>query len=1071
MSENPPVRTELPGPLPDISALPTALPTAVVGIGGSAGALDGYERLFLGIPPVSGMAFVVVPHLSSEHGGPEHGGPEHGGSAHGGLMPSILERCTSMPVVQIEDGTALRPDRVYVIAPGFSLTLEGGVLRRKERASTDTQLIDQFFTSLASDQGERAVALVLSGMGSDGTEGIRAVKAHGGRVLIEDPGTAEYPEMPGSAAGAGVADDVLPVEDLAARLMGFSPQTRLLSEEELIEVGGESGAPLQRILRLVRARTGHDFTRYKRATLVRRIDRRMKGQQIADVSVYLRRLEDSPDEIEALFQDFTINVTSFFRDAEAFEALKTQLRSYLQNHMQGQDTFRVWVAACSTGEEAYSVAIVLRELIEERNEEQAIRVQIFATDIDQAAVSVARQARYPQDIAYVVSPERLSRYFTFKDDQYQVRAEVRDLVVFATHSTFGDPPFTRLDLMCCRNMLIYIGAELQQQLLGTFLYALRPMGLLFLGASETVGLGRAQFAPLDPRWKIFQRLAGSVGLPPITASVKSGVVNPALFRPALLPPRLALPGLSDLAQQVQRTLLAEHTPPAVVVNEHGEVLYVHGRTARYLELPTGQMPQRVFDMVPDHLRHRLQAAVHQAHAERREIVLRGVRLESVGPETGELPRRLDLSVQPLQAAGAEETGAGPLLMVFRERPEIQAGTGQAGAEAAGAAEQIAALELELSRGRETLQTTLEEMTISVEELRTSNEELQTTNEELQSTNEELTTSKEELQSLNEELHSVNAEHLIIIRDQAQASDDTRNLLENMGTAIVFLGNDLHVRRFTPPISSIIPLTDADRGRPLADLNVRLRYTHLLRDLQHVIDTLEPFETQVQTQEGEWYLMRVSPYRTFDNRLEGVVVAFTSIALIKSMEWRLVESLQHAESMIDGFQDPLVLLDQHMRAVTASRALLQALEPGELEPGGQQPGGQQPGGQQPGGPGGQHSDGSAPGGSTAGFDLPELQRRLRAVIASEEPLSSSLIELNDSQQQTRRLKTEAEGGTQLEGRSGAGPLDPVSGTAGNGATGNGTAGNGTAGNTAALDEQQEHAGREHSASVIPADSND
>ena len=1061
MSENPPVRTESPEPSPNVSASPAA-PSAVVGIGGSAGALGGYERLFLGIPPVNGMAFVVVPHL-----GPGHSNPEHGG-----LMPGILERCTSMPVVQIEDGTALQANRVYVIAPGFSLTLEGGVLRQKERTSADTLLIDQFLTSLALDQGERAVAIVLSGLGSDGTEGIRAVKAHGGRVLVEDPGTAEYPEMPRSAADAGVADDVLPIEDLAARLMGFSPQTRLLSEEELQGVGGESGAPLQRILRLVRARTGHDFTRYKRATLVRRIDRRMKGQQIADVSVYLRRLEDSPDEIEALFQDFTINVTSFFRDAEAFEALKTQLRSYLQNHMQGQDTFRVWVAACSTGEEAYSVAIVLRELIEERNEEQGIRVQIFATDIDQAAVGVARQARYPQDISYVVSPERLSRYFTFKDDHYQVRPEVRDLVVFATHSTFGDPPFTRLDLMCCRNMLIYIGAELQQQLLGTFLYALRPMGLLFLGASETVGQGREQFAPLDPRWKIFQRLEGSVGLPPITAALRPGTVNPALFRTALLPPRLALPGLSDLAQQVQRTLLAEHTPSAVVVDEHGEVLYVHGRTARYLELPTGQMPQRVFDMVPDHLRHRLQAAVHQAHAERREIVLRGVRLESGELETGELPtgglRRLDLSVQPLQATGAEQTGteqtatgqtgAGTLLIVFRERMEVQAGTGQAGAgqagtEAAGTgAEQIAALELELSRGRETLRATLEEMTISVEELRTSNEELQTSNEELQSTNEELTTSKEELQSLNEELHSVNAEHLIIIRDQAQASDDTRNLLENMGTAIVFLGNDLHVRRFTSPISHIIPLTAADQGRPLADLNIRLRYTHLLRDLQHVLDTLEPFETQVQTQEGAWYLMRVSPYRTFDNRLEGVVVAFTSIALIKSLEWQLVESLQHAESMIDGFQDPLVLLDQHVRAVSASRALLLALGTGELEPGGLELGGQ--GGQRS---GGGALSGSAPGSSTAGFDLPELQRRLRAVIASEEPLSSSLIELNDSQQQTRRLKTEAEEGAQPEGHSGAGPSGPV----------------GTSTGDAPAPEGQKPAGEEKAAPAapIPADSND
>ena len=1013
MAKRPPVHPETApsAPPPDVSASPVSPvmggPPDVVGIGGSAGALDSYERLFLGLPPVSGMAFVVVPHLDP---------------LSSGLMPGILQRCTGMPVVEIEDGMSLQSDRVYVIAPGFSLTLTGGVLHQQARTRADTRLIDQFLTSLALDQGERAVAIVLSGMGSDGTQGIQAIKAHGGRVLVEDPRTASYPEMPRSAAATNLADDVLPVEDVAARLLEFSARTRPLEAQAPSEDGAESGAPLQRILRLVRAHTGHDFTRYKRATLVRRIDRRMKGQQITDISVYLKRLESSPQEIEALFQDFTINVTSFFRDAEAFETLKAQLRTYLQDHMPGHDTFRVWVAACSTGEEVYSVAIVLRELTEELNAEHGIRVQIFATDIDDAAVAVARQARYSLDIAYVVSPERLARFFHLKDGKYQVRAEVRDLVVFAAHSTFGDPPFTRLDLLCCRNMLIYIGTELQQQLLETFLYALRPMGLLFLGASETVGQARDQFAPLDSRWKIYQRLEGNTPLPPIRASFRPGRMNASLnaHAPILRPSPPAQPGLSDLAQKVQRTLLAEHTPSAVVIDEHGEVLYVHGRTARFLEFPTGELARKVFDMVPDHLRYRLQAAVRQAHAERREIVLRGVHLGTDG-------LRLDLSVQPLEAAHP-----GPLLVVFRERPEIKRGAGRAGAVPAGVAEQIAALELELSRGRETLRATLEEMTLSVEELRTSNEELQTTNEELQSTNEELTTSKEELQSLNEELHTVNAEHLTIIQDQAQANDDTRNLLENIGTATVFLDNNLHIRRFTPPISHIIPLTAADQDRPLADLNLRLRYTHLLRDLQHVLDTLEPFETQVQTQEGEWYLMRVSPYRTHDNLIGGVVVAFTGIGLIKSLEWQLVESLQHTELMIDGFQDPLVLLDQHVRAVNASRALLLALGTGS------------------------GGDDRPTGDNTAGFDLPELQRRLQAVIASEEPLASSLLELNDSQQQTRRLKIEAEVAMDVEGQSGPVPLTP---------------GHASTGDSSAPDEPPEHAGAESPVPVIPADSND
>ena len=867
MSENPPLPSSpLPVPVAALGATAPTSPTAVVGIGGSAGAVDSYERFFLGIPPVSGLCFVVVPQLDARHGG---------------LMREILERCTTMPVVQIEDGLPLQADHVYVAAPGRGVTLSGGALHFGGVDEASGPVIDGFLASLAQDQGAQAIAVVLSGLEGGGAQGLRAIRAHGGRVLIEAPGTAEYPELPQSAADAVLADEVLPVEDLAARLMDFSAVTRQLDADELTQGGGPSGAPLQRILRLIRSQTGHDFTRYKRATLLRRIDRHMKSRAVQDITAYLKFLEDSPAEVEALFQDFTINVTSFFRDIEAFEALKTHLRASVVARKQAQDTIRVWVTACSTGEEAYSVAIVLNELLEEVRAEQRLQVQIFATDIDQAAIKLARQGRYSKDIAYVVSPERLARYFSLQDGHYTVRAEIRELVVFATHSTFGDPPFTRLDLLCCRNMLIYIGAELQNQLLDTFLFALRPDGLLFLGASESVGQHREQFTPLDARWKIFRRGERSTHLPPMRAFSQAGESGTVPGIPAMRPhPATDDRGSdrggdrgSNLGRQVQRTLLADHAPPAVLIDEHGNVLYVHGRTARYLELPSGHPPHTVFELVPPTLRRRLQMAVQDVLAGGPEQLLRDVHLESGG-----IWQTIDVRVKPLGAAGS-----GPLLITFHERPESPVELTPAAPAGAGSAEQIAALELALSDGRDMLQATVEEMAISVEELRSSNEELQTTNEELQSTNEELTTSKEELQSLNEELHTVNAEHLTIIQAQAQANDDIRNLLDNAGIATVFLSRDLKIRRFTLPISPIIPLTPTDLGRPLADLSVRLRYTGLMRDLKHVLDTLEPLEVQVQTQRGEWYLMRVSPYRTHDNAIDGVVVAFTNIQLIRSPE--------------------------------------------------------------------------------------------------------------------------------------------------------------------------------------------
>ncbi|UQN10177.1 CheR family methyltransferase [Deinococcus sp. QL22] len=928
-------------------------PLCVVGLGGSADGLDSYEGFFLGLAPVSGLAFVVV------------APPD---PLHGSLMPETLQRCTTLPVLPIEDGMAAQADRVYLLPPGYSLTLFGGVLRLDEPIRADGRLVDRFFESLALERGEQAVGILFSGLTGDGTQGALALNKLGGRVLMElqHPDTAEPLTWP--AAALQVADAVLPAEDLMVRLLELTVLTRLLDTDD----SGLGTTPLGQILRLMRAKTGYDFIRYKRTTLVRRINRRMKSRGVHEVAQYLQLLESSPPEVETLFQDFTINVTRFFRDPEAFEVLRDQLRILLQARPPEQDTVRVWVAACSTGEEAYSIAMVLHELMDELD--QALKIQMFATDIDASALRVARQGRYSTDSTSVLSPERLERHFELKDGSYQVRAEVREGIVFALHSTFGDPPFTRLDLLSCRNMLIYVQPELQHQLMGLFAYALKPAGLLLLGASETAGSERDLFVPLNSRWKLYRRTeGGAIGLPTPNQSFTPGqlITFPAVPKGSVAQSFSAR--TTKIARQLQAALLAEFTPPTVVVDRDGEIVFVHGRTARYLELSPGHSPNNVFDLVPDHLRYQVQSAVHQAHTERRRVIRQGLVLEGG-------THLFDVVVRPLQTSGT-----GLVMVSFQAHLEVQGdGPASLGLDSDEAG-QVLALELELREGREALRATFDEMAVSMEELRSSNEELQTTNEELQSTNEELMTSKEELQSLNEELNTLSNEHRVIIEHQTQTNDDTRNLLDNAGTATLFLSNDLRIKRFTPLIEPIVHLTAADEGRPLTDFNVKLRYDLLLDDLRRVLTTLEPFEAQVQVRSGEWYLMRLSPYRTTDNRIDGVVLTFTNIELIKSLEWRLVQSLNHTESVLHEMQDPLLVLDQHLRAVTASRALLQWLSTPQSPPEGK----------------------ALPGAEEISFDVEELRRRLRAVIATEEPLSSVLLELNTSQQHTRKIQEKGE----------------------------------------------------------------
>ncbi len=869
---------------------------AVVAIGGSAGALDGYERFFLNLPPGTGMAFVVVPHLDPRQRG---------------LMPEILQRCTPLPVLRAEDGQALKPDHVYVLPPGRSMSVMNGTLLLDDLQEASGLVIDHFFASLAADQGEHAVGIILSGMGSDGTRGVQAIKEHFGLVLVQSPDSAEYPSMPRSAVNTQLASDVLSAEDLAPRLVELVTRTRARQPDEGLG-GGQGGVALQKILRLVRVRTGHDFTRYKRSTLVRRIDRRMKGYRMNDVAQYVRMLQDNPEEVEALFQDFTINVTSFFRDVDAFDALKDHMREYIMAHKQDLDAFRIWIAGCSTGEEAYSVAIVLMELLDELKDHRTLKVQIFATDIDGEAVNKARYGLYPQDIAYVVTPERLERFFTPKDGGYQVRAEVRDLLVFAVHNTFGDPPFTRLDLLCCRNMLIYLGSDLQQHIMALFYYALRPQALLFLGASETIGTERDRFLPLNGRWKIFQRGPGSPGPLPVGHAPGMSALAPnqdVIGSPA----RITRP--PDLSHQTQSMLLAEFAPPAVVVNESGEILFVNGRTARYLEFPSGKTLANVFDMARDTLRYELPAALRQASQERHEVRRADLSVEIEGAR-----RRVDLIVRPMPG-----TLPGLLLVIFDEHEDAsdEPSTPEK-------TDRVLLLERELQHSRESLQATIEEMAVSMEELKSTNEELQTTNEELQSSNEELTTSKEELQSLNEELITINAEHQRAIQDHAQANDDMRNLLDSAGIATLFLGNDLRVKRFTPRITRVINLAAVDVGRPVTDISVNLRYEQLSRDITRVLETLEAFEAQVQTHDGQWYLMRISPYRTSDNFIDGVVVAFTNIDLIRGLEQRLQEALSSAEAVLNSLPDPVLVLDRLLRVVSANQALYDLLRTTESQ---------------------------------------------------------------------------------------------------------------------------------------------
>ena len=904
-----PVKVTLPPTTPAPSLdLPVELPGfLIVGIGASAGGLEALEEFFRNMPPNCGMAFVVISH-------------QHAG--HVSLLPSLLSRCTAMLVVEATDGMEVEANHVCLAPGGISLAIIHGTLHFMEPALQERVPlpIDYFFRSLAEDQKQRAVGIILSGTGTDGTVGLRAIKAESGMTIAQEPQSAKYQGMPRSAITAGVVDVVQPADQMSEPLLAYA---RSLTRPAPSLPERDGSRTLEKIYILLRDRTGNDFSLYKENTIHRRIERRMNVHQIANMRQYLRFVQANPSELDALFQELLIGVTSFFRDPQAFEILVAKgLPTLVKGKPQGA-TLRLWLAGCSTGEEAYSLAILLKEYLTQQ--QLRLTVQIFASDLDSRAIETARAGLYPVGIAGDLTPERLQRFFTKEDSRYRVKKEIRDLVVFATHNILTDAPFTKLDLLSCRNLLIYLGTKAQHKLLPLFHYALKPNGILFLGPSETIGGFESLFTVIDRKWKLFSRTAELGTVPHLErfpAGLIKGTTGTHVEAKVPLPPTHP-PSISTL---IQNLLVSRYAPAAVVVNARGEVVYVHGHTGAYLEPAPGQPTYRLIEMAREGLKHDLATALHQAAVQEDEVVRHGLRVKANGGVI-----LVNLIVKKITEP---ETLQGLLLVTFDQvRVDKTAARKSVPARVAAPVKKgEPGLMQELEFTKQRLQRTIEELQTSNEEEKSTNEELQSTNEELQSTNEEMETAKEELQSLNEELVTVNSELQGKLDALADANDDLQNLFNSTEVATIFLDNDLRIKRFTAEAKRVSNLIASDAGRPLSDIVSKLASDRLLEDAQDVLQTLVVKEREVQVADGSWFVMRILPYRTFKNSIDGLVLTFMDITKIKKAEL-VVEAVRGvAASIVETVRGPLLVLDDQLRVVLANQSFYRIFQvtPREVE---------------------------------------------------------------------------------------------------------------------------------------------
>ena len=871
----------------------------VVGIGGSAGGLEAFTELLERLPRDTGMAFVVVQHLD----------PRHKSS-----LAEILGRATGMPVAEAAPGLRLQTDHVYVMPAEHDLAMLHGVLHSLPRENAAAHMpIDAFFRSLAEDRGPRAIGVVLSGMGSDGALGLRAIKAEGGISFAQEPSTAKQASMPVSAAAIGV-DFVLSPTAIAQELARIA---RGIRSDSLPKVWSSPLSlpedELQKVFIMLRRATGVDFTYYKRSTVTRRVARRMVLHKIDTLRHYVRFLQQNPNEVNALFEDMLINVTSFFRDPESFETLKETVFPRLIEGRGREYPIRIWVPACSTGEEAYSLAIALVEFL--GKEEGHWPIQIFATDISNEAIAKARDGRYPENIAADVSLERLQRFFVRCDGGYQISKTIRDLCVVAKQNLVKDPPFSNLDLISCRNLLIYMEPALQKRVIPTFHYALRPNGHLVLGSAETIGSFADLFVLADKKHKFYDKKPAAARLPAELGTIETVSHSEA-------PPReTAAPrgGPVDLDREVDRLILAKHPSSGIVVDGNMNIVHVRGQTGRYLEPAPGRATWNLAKMAREGLALDLRTAIHESKVEQAPVRREGLHVRYNG---GMLA--VSIEVVPFQPIDQPDQH---FLILFEEQQSPLAparskeeSDPDLGSEAKDQANRQLEVALnELAETKETLRTIIEQHEATNEELRAANEEIQSSNEELQSTNEELETAKEELQSTNEELTTLNEELESRNAELNQTINDYNNLLASVDIPILVLDSGHRIRLFTPMAASLLNLIPADRGRPVRELSLGAHIPQLERKIVEVSERLQTCDEEVQMPSGRWFALRMRPYRTADNRIDGVVLALVDVSDRKIAEQSARNAQVYIQAMIAVANSPLAVLDGEQRVIAVNAA--------------------------------------------------------------------------------------------------------------------------------------------------------
>jgi two-component system CheB/CheR fusion protein len=893
----------------------------IVGIGASAGGLAAFEAFFSGMPVGADpdMAFVLVQHLAPDHKS---------------ILTELIQRYTRMQVFEVEDGMVVQPNCTYIIPPNHDMVLVNGKLQLMDPSAPRWQRlpIDFFFQSLAQDQQERAIGIVLSGTGSDGTLGVRAIKEKGGMIIVQNPLSTEHDGMPRNAIGTGLADYIISPAEMPTKLINYvthafikSPQTTILAPE--------AQNALNKIFTLLRIQTDHDFSQYKSSTIHRRIERRMAVHQIDTIDRYVKYLQKTPVEVEALFREFIIGVTNFFRDPDAFKALEEQVIPKLFTNKQAGASVRVWVPGCSTGEEAYSIAILLQE--QQEKLKQDFKVQVFATDIDSQAIATARAGLYPSSIATDISPpKRLKRFFTAEHDgnAYRINKSIRDKLIFSEHDVIKDPPFSKLDLISCRNLLIYMGGDLQKKVIPFFYYALSPGGFLFLGTSETISEFGDLFTALNNKLKLFQRRENFYS----SQRTASGRFLPSL-KPIITPGVQNTEKAEDirklpLRELTERALLQHHASIGMLVDGHGDILYFHGHTGQYLEPPQGEAGvNNILKMAREGLRRELTKALHKAVSINEIVHHLGLRINNNGQFI-----TVNLTVRPMPIHHPTQKETPLYLVIIEETPTsnhkqaqqtiaLHAIRKKDSLDDKDTDTNIMALKKELRAKEEYLQITNEELETSNEELKSSNEELQSVNEELQSTNEELETSKEELQSVNEELATVNTELQTKVTDLTRINNDMNNLLGGTGIGTIFVDLQLRILRFTPTATQIINLILSDVGRPVGHIVSNLvGYDSIVKDTQAVLDKLIPKEVEVQTQTGAWYQMRIQPYRTTNNVIEGAVITFIDITRAKKAQEELEKAHAQTVAILQSTTEGILGLDTQGNLVFANSAAVKII---------------------------------------------------------------------------------------------------------------------------------------------------